>query len=85
MRLTKGVFVQRQLITPPIPRLLGMPHAAAFLGLSPRSFEKLWRTHQLPQPHRLGRRLLWDIRLLEEYVNELSGLSDPSVVSNEGW
>jgi predicted DNA-binding transcriptional regulator AlpA len=69
-----GVFVQRQLITPPVPRLLGMPHAAAFLGLSERNFEKLWRGGHLPPPHRLGRRLLWDLKLLDRFVDQLSGL-----------
>lgn len=76
--------MQRQLITPPVPRLLGMPHAAAFLGISPRTFEKLWRHHQLPQPYRLGRRLLWDIRALEKYVDSLGSTADESP-SDEGW
>jgi len=56
-----------------------MPHAAAFLGISPRMFEKLWRSERLPQPHRLGRRLLWDVKLLERYADTLSGIdTDPN-------
>ena len=74
--LLKGALVQRQLITPPVPRLLGMPHAAAFLGISARTFEKLWRSSQLPEPYRLGRRLLWDIKVLEGYVDRLGGFDD---------
>ena len=61
-----------------------MPHAAAFLGISPRTFEKLWRSHQLPHPHRLGRRLLWDIKILERYVDVLSKLDDQSK-TDEKW
>lgn len=83
-KLLRGDTLQRQLITPPVPRLLGMNHAAAFLGVSPRTFEKLWRGRHLPQPHRFGRRLLWDIKVLERYVDTLSGLDDEKV-SNEGW
>lgn len=65
-----------------------MPHAAAFLGISPRTFEKLWRSHHLPAPYRLGRRLLWDIKVLENYVDVLSGLKDQADAhdeTNEGW
>lgn len=65
-----------------------MPYAAAFLGLSPRTFEKLWRGYLLPQPYRIGRRLLWDIKVLEGYVDALSGFKEhaPSQeISNEGW
>jgi predicted DNA-binding transcriptional regulator AlpA len=83
MLLLKGGCVQRQLITAPVPRLLGMDHAAAFLGISPRSFEKLWRSYKLPQPYRLGRRLVWDIKILEEYVDALRPYDRDA--SNEGW
>lgn len=76
--------MQRGLITPPVPRLLGMPLAAAFLGVSPRTFEKLWRSHQLPQPYRLGRRLLWDIRSLGQYVDALASNTDQAV-ADEDW
>jgi predicted DNA-binding transcriptional regulator AlpA len=74
--------VHRQLFTPPVPRLLGMPHAAAFLGISPRTFEKLWRSYRLPQPYRLGRRLLWDVKVLEKYVDTLA---EPDDESCENW
>lgn len=76
--------MNRQLYTPPTPRLLGVLHAAAFLGISARTFEKLWRGNELLQPHRFGRRLLWDVKVLERYVDRLSGLDEYSV-TNEGW
>lgn len=66
------------------PRLLGMAEAAAFLGVSPRTFEKFWRSYQMPQPHRIGRRLLWDVKLLDRYVDVLSGI-ETKEVDNEGW
>ena len=37
-------------------------------------FEQRWRRGWLPAPHRIGRRLLWDIKLLDLFVDELSGL-----------
>ena len=57
-----------------IPRLFTARLAADYLGVSERSFERLWRSGRLPQPHRLGRRLLWDRKLLDGFVDELSGL-----------
>jgi predicted DNA-binding transcriptional regulator AlpA len=72
--------VERQLITPPTPRLLGAAYAAAFLGISPRTFEKLWRKNDLPSPHRIGRRLLWDVKALECFVDRLSGLNEKAEV-----
>jgi excisionase family DNA binding protein len=65
-------------ITPPIPRLLSAELAAAYLSISPRGFEKLWRTGHLPAPHRLGRRVLWDRKLLDEFVDVLSKLHLPA-------
>ena len=56
------------------PRLLAAPSAAAYLGMSARTFDKHWRSGKLPQPHRVGRRLLWDRELLNHFVDELSGL-----------
>jgi predicted DNA-binding transcriptional regulator AlpA len=61
-----------------------MPHAAAFLGISSRTFEKLWRSRILPQPYRLGRRLLWDIKVLESYVDGLRELEDDGI-PDEDW
>jgi predicted DNA-binding transcriptional regulator AlpA len=54
------------------PRLLNMAAAAAYLGLSTRGFEQQWRGGILPGPHRLGRRLLWDRRALDAFVDLLS-------------
>jgi predicted DNA-binding transcriptional regulator AlpA len=64
-------------ITPPTPRLLSAELAAAYLSISPRGFEKLWRTGHLPAPHRLGRRVLWDRKLLDQFVDILSSLHIP--------
>jgi predicted DNA-binding transcriptional regulator AlpA len=61
--------------TPPVPRLLGAPLAAAYLGISERTLERLWRSERLPAPHRIGARLLWDRLLLDQYVDALSDIA----------
>lgn len=65
------------LVTQPTARLLDAATAAAFLGIGERAFDKQWRSGSVPAPHRLGRRLLWDRRLLDQFVDRLSGLSNP--------
>lgn len=72
-------------ITPPVPRLLGVRLAAAYLGLSERGFDMRWRNRTLPQPHRIGRRLLWDRKLLDMYVDALSEIDGEQVSNNDGW
>jgi predicted DNA-binding transcriptional regulator AlpA len=64
------------LSTPPTPRLLSAKQAAAYLGISMRSFDRLWRVHQLPQPVKLGRKNVWDRRTLDHFcdVNFAEGL-----------
>lgn len=65
----------------PVPRLLNEETAAGYLGISKTSFRARWQKGTLPQPHRDGRRLLWDIRLLDRYVDALSGIS----ASSNSW
>lgn len=65
---------RQTLVTPPIARLFDEATAAAYLGLSERGFEGLWRCGSLPQPHRVGRRLLWDRKMLDIWADDLSGL-----------
>jgi predicted DNA-binding transcriptional regulator AlpA len=69
--------ITHHLTTPPTPRLLSAPLAAAYLGVSERTFDYLWRRAGFPKPHRMGRRLLWDIKLLDAYVDEVSKISSP--------
>ena len=66
------------LTTPPQPRLLGQPLAAAYLGIGERLFEKCWRNYQLPQPIRIGRRCVWDIKRLNEWADAASGYESVS-------
>lgn len=55
-----------------VPRLLSAPLAAAYIGISPRSFDKLWRAAKLPHPIKIGRRLLWDRKVLDVHFDGVS-------------
>ena len=66
----------------PEPRLLDEPTAAAYLGIGKTGFRMRWKDRkELPQPHRIGERLLWDRKLLDRYVDALSGIE----AEPEGW
>ena len=77
--------MQRQLITAPTPRLLGAAQAAAFLGIGARMFDAMWRRGELPAPHRLGRRVLRDIKILDQFVDTLSGLQRAPSKQEDEW
>jgi predicted DNA-binding transcriptional regulator AlpA len=62
----------RQLITPPIPRLLGSDMAAAYLGISERMLDHLRSRADFPVPVRIGRRMLWDRKALDAFVDSLA-------------
>ncbi len=66
--------VRGSLVTPPTPRLFDQATAAAYLGLSDRAFEIGWRSRDLPEPVRIGRRNVWDRKLLDEWADAISGL-----------
>lgn len=65
-------------ISAPEPRLFDENTAAAYLGIGKTRFRQRWQAGELPQPHRDGRRILWDRRLLDRYVDALSGLGATS-------
>lgn len=62
-------------VRPPEPRFFDQPTAAAYLGISERLFENHWRAFNLPQPRKIGRRCLWDRKLLDMWADDVSGIS----------
>lgn len=61
------------LVRPPEPRFFDQATAAAYFGISERAFEAQWRSYQMPHPTRIGRRLLWDRKILDHHADEISG------------
>jgi len=54
------------------PRLLSREAAAAYCGVTPETFEVHIRPHV--RPIEIGARRLWDIRALNRWLDERSGL-----------
>lgn len=76
-----GRAVRRQYVTPPEPRFFDQPTAAAYLGISERLFEKQWRAYQLPYPRKIGRRCVWDRKVLDRWADVVSGITASNATS----
>lgn len=66
------------------PRLLSREQAAAYLGVSPGTFDKEVQDGLWPAAERHGNRLLWDRLLLDRTQDERSGLVPKSTPSKGG-
>jgi excisionase family DNA binding protein len=54
------------------PRLLKREQAAAYLSVSPNTFDEMVRDGRMPRPKLLGgRRRAWDIRALDVAIDQL--------------
>jgi predicted DNA-binding transcriptional regulator AlpA len=66
--------VARQAALPPTlaPRLICRDAAAAYVGVSPNTFDKMIADGLMPRPRRLTeRRLAWDLRQLDAAIDRL--------------
>jgi excisionase family DNA binding protein len=53
------------------PRGLSRVQAAAYVGISASTFDKLVRQQSMPKPARCGRRLLWDKCQIDRWLDAL--------------
>ena len=61
------------------PRMLELPLAAAYVGLSPVAFQKAVSAGRYPKAIADGRSKRWDVRALDAAIDRRSGLSQSSV------
>jgi len=74
----------RQNALPPTlaPRLIGREAAAAYVNVSPTTFDEMVRDGRMPRPKRLSaRRKSWDIRALDVAVDDLEDCNN----DNDTW
>jgi predicted DNA-binding transcriptional regulator AlpA len=66
--------MSRQVALPPTlaPRLINRDAAAAYVNVSPNTFDEMVKAGKMPQPKLLtGRRKAWDVRALDIYIDNL--------------
>jgi len=66
------------------PRLISREDAAAYVCVSPNTFDEMVKDGRMPRARRLvGRRKAWDIRALDDAVDNLP--IDGNEVSDDTW
>lgn len=80
----------RQIALPPNlpPRLISREAAAAYVSLSPNTFDTMVEEGRMPRPRRLGdRRKAWDVRELDSAVDSLPHTDEEngSIPADHGW
>ena len=73
-RARRPAGIARQAALPPMlpPRLIHRDAAAAYVGVSPNTFDKMIVDGLMPAPRRLTeRRLAWDVRQLDAAIDRL--------------
>jgi predicted DNA-binding transcriptional regulator AlpA len=66
------------------PRLINREAAAAYVNLSPNSFDEMVSAGRMPQPKLLtGRRKAWDVRELDACVDNLPSAGESA--ADETW
>jgi predicted DNA-binding transcriptional regulator AlpA len=77
----------RQIALPPTlaPRLIGRDAAAAYVCVSPTTFDQMVDDGRMPPPKRLGeRRIAWDVRELDSAVDRLP-VETSSITCDQSW
>jgi predicted DNA-binding transcriptional regulator AlpA len=79
----------RQVALPPTlaPRLIGRDAAAAYVSVSPNTFDEMVRDGRMPRPKRLGpHRIAWDVRDLDAAIDRLPVEGDDgNAITDRGW
>ena len=64
-----------------VPRRgLSRQEAARYVGISAPKFDELVREGRMPQPFRIGSRVIWDLRQVDDAFDALSGFNEGT-----GW
>jgi predicted DNA-binding transcriptional regulator AlpA len=68
------------------PRLIKREAAAAYISVSPTTFDQMVKDGLMPVPKRLtGRRLAWDVRELDASVDQLPVEAGAGSEVDETW
>jgi predicted DNA-binding transcriptional regulator AlpA len=78
----------KQAALPPTlpPRLIGREAAAAYVNVSPNTFDLMVNLGLMPKPRMLvGKRRAWDVRDLDAAIDALPHDGEELAVADEGW
>jgi predicted DNA-binding transcriptional regulator AlpA len=78
----------RQFALPPTlpPRLISREASAAYVNVSPTTFDEMVRDGPMPRPKLLSeRRRAWDVRKLDAAIDQLPNDEDRAPATDETW
>jgi predicted DNA-binding transcriptional regulator AlpA len=78
----------KQAALPPTlpPRLISRDAAAAYVCVSPNTFDEMVADGRMPKPKTIwGTRKGWDVRELDGAVDALPHVGDELAAADEGW
>jgi predicted DNA-binding transcriptional regulator AlpA len=78
----------KQAALPPTlpPRLVGREAAAAYVCVSPNTFDQMIERKLMPRPRILGdKRRAWDVRELDAVADALPHDGEELAAADEGW
>ena len=89
-RKRRPTLAARPATLPPTlpPRLISRDAAAAYVGVSPNTFDKMIADGLMPNPRQLTeRRLAWDVRQLDAAIDRLpvDGGADTDTTTDHSW
>ncbi len=77
---------QRALPPTLAPRLISREAAAAYVNVSPTTFDEMVKDGTMPKPRRLsGRRKAWDVRALDAAIDDLAIGNDDNDNDDDSW
>lgn len=82
------VSTRQRALSPPCVRLLSRVEAAAYVGVSPNTLDRMMTDGFMPGPKRVYGRVLWDVRALDAAIDSLPGEGesiDASSPENNDW
>lgn len=89
MQAVAAIETSKSAAIPSWPRLLSSDLAATYLGISRTNFLARVSQHVLPQPRKIGERVLWDRLLLDDFVDALFGKApandQEAPADDRGW
>lgn len=74
--MTKTVAIRHEALPPPTRRGLHREESAAYVGVSPNTFDRMIADGLMPKPKQVYGRKLWDAHALDRAFNALPGGDD---------
>jgi predicted DNA-binding transcriptional regulator AlpA len=66
------------------PRGMRREDAARYVGVSPSKLDEMVADRRMPQPRKIDRRLVWDVRELDDAFDDLPRRSEPDNIPAGG-